>query len=251
MNYQQAKIFLLTFIIIVVLIICGLILRPVFSTSTKTEPPLAEVETTLTPTPTPTQTEAKTIVKKFHVSEKVGNLSKQFNDLNDAHLVYAKKIGIRPINKTQDILKIRKPIVKVTSGDYYKIDNLTHSYPYLVEEAAQLLDTIAVRFNRKLSERSNAHYKLKVTSLLRTQESVGRLKRRNVNSTSNSAHLYATTFDISYSNFIEGWFNTTKLNNEQLKNLLAEVLLELREEGKCLVKFERKESCFHITATGK
>jgi hypothetical protein len=34
---------------------------------------------------------------------------------------------------------------------------------------------------------------------------------------------------------------------EDLKNLLAEVIYAVREEGKCYVKYERKSGCFHIT----
>jgi hypothetical protein len=33
-----------------------------------------------------------------------------------------------------------------------------------------------------------------------------------------------------------------------LKNLLAEVLYDLQTHDRCYVKFERHQSCFHITA---
>ena len=138
------------------------------------------------------------------------------------------------------------------SGSNYYVDALSHSHPFLVEEAANLLDTIGTRFNAKLSSQHGGKYRIKITSLLRTRESIDRLQKRgNVNSTDNSAHLYGTTFDISYAKFFEYPGNTRKHNDGQLKNLLAEVLLELREEGKCLVKYERKQGCFHITTTGK
>lgn len=220
-------------------------MRPLFTAT----PPPAEgdeeaeekIELQLPPSETP--------IKNLHISRKVGNLAKQFSDLNEAHLEHARRIGIRPIRSTRDIMRLDRMIIKIKSGDNYKIDRLSHSYPYLVPQAAELLDTIGVRFNRKLAERGGGRYRLKVTSLLRTEESVNRLKRGNVNSTSNSAHLYGTTFDISYVDFEEAMLNTRKLNDGQLKNLLAEVLLELREQGKCLVKFERKQGCFHITAT--
>lgn len=247
MNYQQARIFLTTTIIIGSILICGMILRPLFIKSSNSRQatdeslPVVKIDNVTT----------KPDIKTFHISQKVGNLAKQFNDLNEAHLAYAYKIGISPIASTRDILKIKQPIVHIKTGEYYKVDKLSHSYPYLVSEAAALLDTIGLRFNQKLSERNGGNYKIKVTSLLRTTESIARLQHGNVNSTSNSAHLYGTTFDISYVDFDEQMFNTGKLNDGQLKNLLAETLLELREEGKCLVKYERKQGCFHITATGK
>lgn len=184
------------------------------------------------------------------VSPKVGNLATMFNDLNDVHLRYAASLGIRPIESTRDIMRINRPVVELKSCEYYSLDNLTHSYPYLVEPAAELLDTIGARFNSKLRQQNGGDYRIKVTSLLRTRESVNRLKRGNVNSTENSAHLYGTTFDISYTEFVEEFGNKIKHNDGSLKNLLAEVIMELRQEGKCLVKYERKQGCFHITSTG-
>ncbi len=41
---------------------------------------------------------------------------------------------------------------------------------------------------------------------------------------------------------------TRTIHDGDLKNLLAEVLLDMRTAGRCLVKFERKTGCFHITA---
>lgn len=189
-------------------------------------------------------------IKKLNISARVGHLAKQFTDLNPEHLAVAERIGIRPIRSTSDIMKINRPIVEVKTNDNYHIDGLAHSYAYLIPEAADLLDSIGSRFNRKLASQGGGRYKIKVTSLLRTNESVSRLKRRNVNSTENSAHLYGTTFDISYVDFYEGAMNTRRHTDGELKNLLAEVLLELREEGHCLVKYERKQGCFHITTTG-
>ncbi len=247
MNYQQARIFLISTIIIVVLLIAGLIFRPKAKQIFADEPdadPIEEVADTVPALPKPT-------IKELNISSRVGNLGSQFADMNPEHLVYARKIGIKPIRSTRDILRMQRPIVEVKSNDNYFVDNLSHSYPYLVPQAAELLDTIGARFNAKLEQQGGGKYRIKVTSLLRTSESVGRLKRRNVNSTENSAHLYGTTFDISYVGFHEGNLNTRRHSDGELKNLLAEVLLELREQGKCLVKFERKQGCFHITATGE
>ena len=72
------------------------------------------------------------------------------------------------------------------------------------------------------------------------------MKRVNRNATHASAHQYGTTFDISYLKFIcdSAGVNRTQ---EDLKNLLAEILHQLRKEGRCYVKHERKQSCFHIT----
>lgn len=252
MNYKQARIFCIFAIIILSLLTIGGIVRCVRTPAPDGEPEAAATDSVTAPVrKKPVAVKPQTPpVKSLRISERVGNLARQFADLNADHLVYAAALGIDPIQSARDIMNLRRPIVRVRSNDNYRLDDLTHSYPYLVPEAAQLLDTIGVRFNRKLAEQGGGKYQIKVTSLLRTAESVNRLKRRNVNSTENSAHLYGTTFDISYVSFIEGRFNSVRHGDGELKNLLAEVLLELRGDGLCLVKFERKQGCFHITATG-
>lgn len=250
MNYKQARIFFTSIIIIFVLLIVWLLIpRKLQPQCRKTS--LSEITESPKPSPKPKYSAPEVSIVSLRISERVGNLSKQFADLNPEHLVYAERLGIKPIAATRDIMRLTRPIVKVESNSYHHIDDLSHSYPYLVPQAAELLDTIGARFNSKLAERGGGKYKIKVTSLLRTRESINRLRHGNINSTENSAHLYGTTFDISYVEFREGMLNTKKHTDGELKNLLAEVLLELRDAGKCLVKFERKQGCFHITATGR
>ena len=82
--------------------------------------------------------------------------------------------------------------------------------------------------------------------MLRTPRLVKRLRRRNRNAVDTSAHLYGTTFDISYAKFI---CDSTRVprTQEDMKNLLGEVVYAMREQGRCYVKYERKQGCFHIT----
>lgn len=176
----------------------------------------------------------------------VGRLATVFSDLNDQHLKAAKALGISPIDSEQDILYASRPLARVESCREYYIDDLTHSYPYLVPEAASLLREIGARFCDSLQARGGGAYRIKVTSLLRTPGTVHRLRRVNRNSTEASAHQYATTFDISYSKFVCD-NDSTGRTVEDLKNLLAEILYDLRADGRCLIKYERKQGCFHIT----
>ena len=87
-----------------------------------------------------------------------------------------------------------------------------------------------------------------VTSLLRTPHTVKRLRRVNRNAVDSSTHQFGTTFDISFTRFHN--LDRSKVTaDEDLKNLLGEVLLDMRDNKRCLVKYERKGGCFHITAT--
>lgn len=177
----------------------------------------------------------------------LGPLSKLFNDSNYQQLVEAKNLGIEPFGDLSSYYFTKRPLVKVASGRNYQIDSLRHSVPYLVPEAASLLNDIGANFIDSLSKRGGDSYKIKVTSLLRTPESVGRLRRVNINATDSSTHQYATTFDISYTNFC--CLDTFRqIHQGDLKNLLGEVLNDLRLQGRCMVKYEVKTGCFHVTA---
>lgn len=177
----------------------------------------------------------------------VGPLRKVFNDSNHVHLTAARAIGIDPIRDDSDILRLKRPMVKVESTPQYFVDELRHSYPYLVPEAARLLHDIGQAFNDSLKARGGGAYRLKVTSILRTPATVKRLRRVNGNATEESTHSFGTTFDISYSKFICDDPREPHRRFEDLKNLLAEVLYDLRNQGRCYVKFEYRQSCFHIT----
>lgn len=180
----------------------------------------------------------------------LGPLGKVFNDSNLLQLQAARSLGIDPVCDLSSAYFMKRPIVKVESNSYYQIDSLRHSIPYLVPEAAILLEEIGKNFIDSLSNRGGDSYRIKVTSLLRTPETVGKLRRVNVNATDSSTHQYATTFDLSYSNFY-CLDENRQINQGDLKNLLAEVLYDLRQQGRCLVKFERKTGCFHVTVTDK
>lgn len=178
----------------------------------------------------------------------IGKLWEVFNDSNKYHYACAERIGIAPVHTLSDAFFTRRPLVKIETCDAYYVDSLTHSLPYLVPEASDLLTQIGYNFIDSLARRGGDGYRIKVTSLLRTPMHVKRLRRVNVNSTDSSTHQFGTTFDISWAKFIPA-DSTRTLHEGDLKNLLAEVLLDLRKEGRCLVKFERKTCCFHVTAT--
>lgn len=177
----------------------------------------------------------------------IGPLRRAFNDSNYIHLEAARELGIEPITCDANIWRMRRPMVRIESCPEYFVDELTHSYPFLVPEAADLLSEIGRNFNDSLAARGGGHYRIKVTSVLRTPVTVKRLRRVNRNAVEESTHTYGTTFDISYSKFICDDTAMPHRSFEDLKNLLGEILYDLRARGKCYVKYEAKQSCFHIT----
>lgn len=180
----------------------------------------------------------------------MGKLSEAFNDSNKYQYAAGERIGIKPISSLADAYYIHRPMVRIRSCQWYHLEPLTHSVPYLVPEAAELLETIGRNFNDSLSRRGIKGHTMRVTSVLRTAQSVKKLRRVNRNATDSSTHKLGTTFDISYARFDHDG-KAPRVSDEELKYILAEVLRDLRQRNKCLVKFERKSPCFHITATGR
>ena len=88
-----------------------------------------------------------------------------------------------------------------------------------------------------------------VSSVLRTEDDVLRLRRSgNPNASDNSAHCYGTTFDIAYTRYYREDESKVFMQPFELTKVLGEVLRDRRNAGHCLVKYERQEHCFHITA---
>jgi len=179
----------------------------------------------------------------------------KYSDLNAIHLKYAKANGIKGFKSDKEfkanIKKLVKDgdLVKIENCNYYVVDKLTHSHPYLTPKAAELLEDIGKRFQKKLEENNLKKSYYQVTSLLRTGQSQRRLSHSNTNASTNSSHLYGTTFDITYARV----FRKPKLLRElevadgPAIKLLSETIGELRKEKRCVVVTERNERCFHIT----
>lgn len=193
-------------------------------------------------------TEVRMVTKGTVKVKALGRLADVFNDSNYRQYAYAEKLGITPITDLSKAYHTRRPMVKISSNSDYSVDTLKHSLPYLVPEASSLLSAIGRNFQDSLKRKGDARYRIRVTSLLRTPATVKKLRRVNVNATDSSTHQFGTTFDISYHRF-HCLDSRYELSQEALKNVLAEVLYDLRKEGRCLVKFERKTGCFHVTAT--
>ena len=125
------------------------------------------------------------------------------------------------------------------------------SIPYLVPRASTLLQTIGENFLDSLYVKGVPLHKIIVTSVLRTEEDVARLMQHNGNASEQSCHRFATTFDICYNRYTTvsppDSPERRKVQNDTLKWVLSEVLRDLRQEGRCYIKHEIKQGCFHIT----
>lgn len=192
-------------------------------------------------------------IKNKHIEIKELDYATLFNDQNGVQLKSARKFGIKQALKNKDAAdEIKDSLVQIKNNSHYNIAKLTHSIPYLTDGAAGLLDMIGKNFLDSLESKGLNPNKIIVTSVLRTQEDIKKLQKSgNPNAVNNSAHCYATTFDITYARYDKIKFKNFRLcesvEPELLKKVLGEVLKDLREQKKCYVKYEVRQRCFHIT----
>lgn len=106
------------------------------------------------------------------------NYSRTFNDMNDRHVKAARQWGIKPVTSVGELKKLKGKVVQLKSCRWYELDELTHSQPYLVLKAHDLLKTIGRNFKDSLEARGLPSYKIVVTSVLRTNESIMKLRKR-------------------------------------------------------------------------
>ena len=174
--------------------------------------------------------------------------SKVFDDVNETHLEKARAVGLKQIPGKRDDIDASR-LVRIEDSDYLVVDELRYSVPYLTAAAASELNHIAKAFHDSLALKQFPLYKLVVTSVLRTEEDVANLRRSgNPNASDNSSHCYGTTFDISHSRYFRETETDEFMQPYELTKVLAEVLRDEKAAGRVLVKYEKKEHCFHITA---
>ena len=154
---------------------------------------------------------------------------------------------------------------------YWIIRELDYSEPYVTPDALVLLMEIGTRFHARLDSLGIARYRLDITSLLRTPEKQAQLRRRNSNAARDeSAHQYGTTVDISYRRFAAPvdplpvtphpsimqharlmhdslLVDTGRVRGLELRAVLGRVLRSMQQEGKLLVRMERRQPVYHIT----
>ena len=180
----------------------------------------------------------------FHPIRSVPNYKVAFPDSQSVQITAAEKWGVSPVKDRVDAEHRKKELVYVGESPYYHVDRLTSSIPYLVPRAAVLLQDIGQAFYDSLYVKGIPFHQLIVTSVLRSMEDVARLRRINGNATEQSCHLYGTTIDICYNRYQP---IGREVRNDSLKYVLSEVLRDKRREGRCHIKYERKQGCFHMT----
>lgn len=178
----------------------------------------------------------------------LGNLRETFCDLNDVQLATAEVLGIPPLNTRAELEGLRTELVDISDIEHTALlQPMVHSVPLLVPRAARLLEHIARSFRDALVQKGLEPHALVVTSVLRSEEDIRKLRKSNGNASANSCHRYGTTFDVSWKRFRNS-STGEDVYDDRFKQVLAEVLHDYRQLGACYVVYERRQACFHLTA---
>lgn len=176
--------------------------------------------------------------------------SRKLNDRLVDYSAGAKSKGIEICNSESDLVKRLSTgkLVRVKSNRLYEIEELSHSYPLLTRDSRRLLREIGRRFRVRMNDEGLKGSKFIITSMTRTTEKIKKLGKSNINASENSPHLYGNAFDISYARFRIRKHKVNECDKWFMKEALAEVIWQLREEEKCWATYERSQGCFHVVS---
>lgn len=176
--------------------------------------------------------------------------SRKLTDRIPDYSAQAKLTGITACSDGKDLAMnvMTGQLVRVRKGRNYRAESMEHSYPYLTRDTRRLLNEIGRRYGKKLGKDGLKGSRFIITSMTRTSENIKGLGKTNGNASENSPHLNGNAFDISYARFDIRKFHVTECDKWYMKEALAEVIYELRNEKKCWATYEKQQGCFHIVS---
>lgn len=126
-------------------------------------------------------------------------------------------------------------------GRGYHLYGLSHSEPFLLPAAREVLEDMANRFADAMKGTADEGASIRITSLTRTQSQQDRLRRRNANAfKGKSSHSYGASFDVA---FIDRPNESVTCPGPTWA--MQTILKDMQNEGKILIIPEG--NCMHIT----
>ena len=194
---------------------------------------------------------------------------------NAAHVRRAGELGVRVRSEAaMDSLIADGRLVQLEDSTRHWIVRPGTSPAHVVPHVPALLEIVVGRFHERLTEMGLPHYRIEVTSALRTSERQQRLRATNSNAAAGvSSHEFGTTLDVSYAAFAppaeipEEIFAGVSENltphvrriadlalesvsarkSRELGAIFSDVLREAQAEGLALVIYERQQTVYHLT----
>ena len=179
--------------------------------------------------------------------------TRELKDQNDVQLLHAQANGLKNVYISNasfeaDSAQLVKDqiLIHLHNNPFYRVKELTHSYPYTTTEMGDLLNDINALFQEKMKDKKQDKFLFLVTSGLRTNETQQELTNRNRNASTQSAHLYGATVDVSYKEFYNVDKDTVE-PNFYAAEALRQTMEDLREQCRMMIVRERKQACYHFT----
>lgn len=190
------------------------------------------------------------IIRPKCINYKQANFSKKLNNKVPDYIGSSSISGIKKCKDEKQLLErvSQGKLVEIKNGDGFVIEKMSHSYPYLTSDGRDLLLEIGKRFQDKISDTRLRKSRFTITSMTRTTDKLESLRGINANTSANSPHLYGNAFDISYLRFSTRKLFLTYCDKAYLKEALAEVIWQIREENKCWATYEIRQNCFHVVS---
>ena len=190
------------------------------------------------------------IIRVRCIEYKQGVFSKKLSNKIPEYIASSSLSGIKKCKDEKEILErvAEGKLAGIKNSNAFIIERMSHSYPYLTNDCNNLLNEIGKRFQEKIAPTRLKGSKFKITSMTRTTDKLKSLREINSNTSANSPHLYGNAFDISYLRFSTRKLFLTYCDKSFLKEALAEVIWQMREEKKCWATYEIRQNCFHVVS---
>jgi hypothetical protein len=196
---------------------------------------------------------------RYYINKKIGSecisynqpvFSRKLKDILNDYIGESSVSGISRCSNRRELMKkaVHGELFRIRNSRGYEVEDLLYSYPYLTKKGKALLKEIGKRFRRQVSDTKLRGSDFKITSMTRTTEILTRLRKSNSNASINSPHFYGNTFDISYVRFSSPKWFVTDCDKYVLKEVLAQVIWQLRQENRCWATYEIQQGCFHVVA---
>ena len=148
-----------------------------------------------------------------------------------------------PKDTLEDLVATNLPLEVVTSTNTYSLSYMAYSAPVLQSDAHVLLNEIGTRFWDEVKKQDLPKHKLRITSLTRSKKSQQDISQ----TTLPTAHWYGYSFSISYRYFYKINILRRDMDGNILKDILEQVLNQLKKEKNILVYGDTEGSFFTIT----
>jgi hypothetical protein len=190
------------------------------------------------------------IIKIKCLDYRQGVFSKSLNNKIPEYIGSSSSSGIKKCKDEKEIQErvVQGKLIEIENGNGFIVKEMSHSYPYLTKDGQNLLVEIGIRFREKISGTRLKGSRFTITSMTRTTDKLRNLREVNSNTSLNSPHLYGNAFDISILRFSTRKLFLTYCDKKYLKEALAEVIWQVKEEKKCWATYEVKQNCYHVVA---